>query len=313
MVYVQSRHVSLFLVEGTFGGIVTAEIMNWTGHVLKGRRSQLSSIYQRDEAKRPGVYILTGEDDEGPLAYIGQTDCIAERLKQHNTGKEFWDEVVFVTSKDSNLTSAHVRYLEARLYQRAMELKRIRLDNGNEPKGGAQLPDADRSDMDYFFHQILILLPVLGVEFLRGKTAKEMNRGAYENDMDAMPDQSESPVFMLSVQWNGVSAKAQIVDGEFTVLADSLVACEVTVKEGSKAASSPSYNGLKAFFQRCRDDGTIVANPGNGHLSRLTRNVQFSSPSAAAAFVKGNVSANGRKDWKTTDGRTYAAWEATNG
>ncbi|UWX83682.1 hypothetical protein [Arthrobacter sp. zg-Y1110] len=28
------KSVRLFLVDGTPGGLVTAEIMNWTGHVL---------------------------------------------------------------------------------------------------------------------------------------------------------------------------------------------------------------------------------------------------------------------------------------
>lgn len=312
MTNTQGRHVSLFLVEGTFGGIVTAEIMNWTGHVLKGQRSQLSAICKRDEAKRPGVYILLGEDENGPLAYIGQTDCIADRLRQHNTNgsMDFWNEVVFVTSKDSNLTSAHVRYLEAQLYQRATELKRMRLKNGNEPSGGAKLPEADKSDMDCFIQQMLILLPVLGVEFLRGRYTADARQEIHETSTAAA--QNNSTVFKLEVPRNKVMAKSQIIDGEFTVLADSIIASAVTAKEGTKAASSSTYNSLNALFQQYRDDGTIVPDPDDDHIAKLTRDVQFSSPSSAAAFVKGNVTANGRIDWRTEDGKTYAAWESTN-
>lgn len=63
MTHLTARHVRSFLVDGTFGGIVTAEIMNWTGHVLKGQRSQLSVICKRDEAQRTGIYILLGENE----------------------------------------------------------------------------------------------------------------------------------------------------------------------------------------------------------------------------------------------------------
>lgn len=32
----QGRSLRLFLVDGTPNGLLTAEIMNWTGHVLSG-------------------------------------------------------------------------------------------------------------------------------------------------------------------------------------------------------------------------------------------------------------------------------------
>lgn len=37
----QGRSISLFLVDGTPNGLLTSEIMNWTGHVLTGPRSKL--------------------------------------------------------------------------------------------------------------------------------------------------------------------------------------------------------------------------------------------------------------------------------
>lgn len=43
----QGRSIRLFLVDGTPNGLLTAEIMNWTGHVLTGPRSKLSELVQR--------------------------------------------------------------------------------------------------------------------------------------------------------------------------------------------------------------------------------------------------------------------------
>ena len=51
----EGKQIRLFLIDGTFSGLVTAEIMNWTGHVFKGSRSELGRIYQREEAQRTGV------------------------------------------------------------------------------------------------------------------------------------------------------------------------------------------------------------------------------------------------------------------
>ena len=119
----QGRSIRLFLVDGTPNGLLTAEIMNWTGHVLTGPRSKLSELVQRRECARTGVYFLIGPDPDDPLrhhVYVGESDDVAQRLKQHNRsedqgGKDFWEKVCLVTSKDQNLTKAHVKYLESKL------------------------------------------------------------------------------------------------------------------------------------------------------------------------------------------------------
>lgn len=69
------RSIRLFLVDGTPNGLLTAEIMNWTGHVLTGPRSKLSELVQRPEAGRTGIYFLVGPDPDNSfkqLVYIGE-------------------------------------------------------------------------------------------------------------------------------------------------------------------------------------------------------------------------------------------------
>src|SRR5690625_7360910 len=94
------RSIRLFLVDGTPNGLLTAEIMNWTGHVLTGPRSKLSELVQRPEAGRTGIYFLVGPDPDNSfkqLVYIGESDDVCTRLKQHNRpeeqgGKDFWEK-----------------------------------------------------------------------------------------------------------------------------------------------------------------------------------------------------------------------------
>jgi hypothetical protein len=60
------RSVRLFLVDGSPTGLVCAEVLNWTGHVLTGPRSRLPELLKREEAGRVGIYLLVGEDPEMP-------------------------------------------------------------------------------------------------------------------------------------------------------------------------------------------------------------------------------------------------------
>lgn len=310
------KQVRLFLVDGTAGGLITAEIMNWTGHLLKGKREQLSRIREREEARRTGVYFLLGEHPQtgGQLAYIGQSDDVAKRLVHHDAKKEFWNDVVVVTSKDTNLTSAHVRFIESRLVDLAQSIGRIPLENGNTPSGGADLPEADESDMNYFIEQIRIVLPVLGVDIFRGRTTKPQNahialQEAEAAEVDAAEEPPpHSPIFHLRRGKRiGVQARAQIIDGEFTMLQGSRIRSEMRQTRGKLSASSQSAFDLRqATLKQMREDEILVA---NGELGELTRDVVFTSPSAAGAVALGQASLNGRVEWTTDDGRTFHQWQ----
>ncbi|MGO1316610.1 MAG: GIY-YIG nuclease family protein, partial [Cellulomonadaceae bacterium] len=245
------QQVRLFLVDGRPGGLMTAEIMNWTGHVLKGKREALAEIRSRPEARRTGVYILLGENEVagGPLGYIGQSDDVSKRLVQHDAKKVFWDEVVVITSKDTNLTSAHVRYLESRLILLAKSIGRVPLDNGNEPSGGADLPEADASDMDYFIDQLRILLPVLGVDMFRGR-AQRAPSAPHALAAASEPTRDDvSPVFHLNTR-GGVAARAQVIDGEFTVLEGSVIRAQMSVSAKSAASTLRQFEARSAIHRK---------------------------------------------------------------
>lgn len=135
------RTLKLFLVDGVPNGLLTAEIMNWTGHVITGPRGRLGELIQRPESRRTGVYFLVGPE-LGPgmrtKVYIGETDDVTQRLTAHNRpedkgGKDFWEKVCVVTSKDANLTKGHIKYLESRLIKIAQLAERCELLNGTDP------------------------------------------------------------------------------------------------------------------------------------------------------------------------------------
>ena len=165
------RSVRLFLVDGTASGLTTAEIMNWTGHVLTGSRSGLPVFLKRPELDRTGIYFLTGPDPEDPdvlQLYVGESDNVRKRLVQHNKNrnKDFWERTCVVTSKDQNITKAHARYLEARLIAIANAVGTATVVNGSAAPP-VPLPEADASDMEFFVDQLQLIFPVLGLDFLR--------------------------------------------------------------------------------------------------------------------------------------------------
>ncbi len=296
------RSIRLFLADGTPGGLLTAEIMNWTGHVVAAPRSDLAALLQRPETARTGIYILLGDDPEtfgGTLAYIGEGDEVRTRMKQHaraeeQGGKDFWDRAIVLTSKDANLTKAHARYLESRFITLAQQARRSRLINGTAPPP-LPLPEADVSDMEYFIAQARIILPVLGVNILRSAAAGVSQASA------AAPASApaSSPVFELHLKKDGISATAREIDGEFTVL------------EGSEARAA--WTGVEHAHKVLREklvrEGAIVPAPG-GRMMRFARDEVFASPSAAAAVVVGRT-ANGRNDWKMQgSGISFGDWQA---
>ncbi len=295
------KSVRLFLADGTPGGLLTAEIMNWTGHVVAAPRSDLAALLKRDETSRTGVYILIGEDPDfgGVLAYIGEGDEVRKRLYQHarpedQNGKDFWDRAVVLTSKDTNLTKAHARYLESRIIEIALQANRAKLTNSTAPKP-IVLPEADVSDMEYFIEQAKIILPVLGVNILRSAaTAVRPSVSSQETQRV-----EGSPIFELQVKKNGILARAQEVDGEFTVLAGSTARL---IWEGGQRRS---YSGLRRTLE---SDGTLIPS-SDGKTMRFARPHVFASPSAAAAIVTGR-NANGRVEWVVEgSGLTYGDWQ----
>jgi hypothetical protein len=261
--------------------------MNWTGHVLLAPRSQLSGLLKREESRRTGVYVLVGEDPQsvgGKKIYVGEGDDVSTRLKSHETSKDFWDQVVVLTSKDTNLTKAHVRYLESRLIAIALEAKRSEGTNGTAP-APPPLPEADVSDMEYYLGQVQIILPVLSINVFRATTA-------------ATPKPSVTPLasprFVAGLK-NEAWAAAEEIDGEFTVLSGS---------------TAKPWKGTDTAYRSLQDkliaDGTLSAS-ASGDLI-FTHDQVFGSPRAASAVVLGRNS-NGRLEWRVKGTKsTYAHW-----
>jgi len=302
----RGRTIRLFLVDGTPTGLLTAEVMNWTGHVIMGKRSRLPDLIRREEVARTGIYLLTGidpEDPDSPIVYVGESDDVGKRLAHHNKDedKDYWDNTVVITSKDQNLTKAHARYLEARLIAIISNANRARLANSTAPTPPA-LPESDRSDMEGFIDQVRLVLPVLGLDILRGRPRIKRDHRPPEAlvagaSLEASVSVS-SPVFELRSPKRGLRAEAQDVDGEFIVFKGS---------DANAKWFGPASHSYKTLHEKLKSSGKLIEGKSSGKLV-FAEDVTFRSPSAASATIIGRPD-NGRTSWRVKGtNQTYADW-----
>ncbi len=298
------RSVKLFLVDGTPSGVVTAEIINWSGHALLAPRSDLSVVRLRPELQKTGVYFLMGEIatiSERRRVYIGEGDDVGRRIEQHASSKDddFFERFCVFTSKDANLTKAHARFLESRLTKIARESGRADVLNGNNPPSGS-LPESDIADMEFFISQIQLILPVLGFDLLKKTSQTLINTGLADGHKANLPQSRRGsdrlgPIELeLLDRKSGVAARAILDDSEYVVLSDSTARAEA---QKSLEEHLGSYFALRSSLL---SDGTLLPVANNPTLLRFSRDVVFRSPSAAAAVILGR-SDNGRRSWRVKD------------
>lgn len=287
------RSLELFFIDGRPDGMLTAEVFNWTGHVLRAPRTQLKEALARTEAGYTGVYVLLGDQNGEPFAYIGETEDLAKRMRGHAAEKDWWEEAVLITSTANNLHKAHVKYIESRLFELAHAAKRMSLDNVNAPTRSS-LSEAATSNMEEFLDTLMIVLPAIQVDLFVNKVRppkiEEITLG-----------KAEVPEFQISSPRLGVDAVASILEGEMVVHAGS-------IGRGEWVGKGSWDSGYKKLRSHLIETNILVLEEGN---AVFTSNFAFSSPSAAAAVVQGRA-ANGRVDWKVKDtNTTYSDWETS--
>ncbi len=269
--------ISVFLVDGVPGGRLAGEISNWTGKAIKIPRKLLKDSAKREELVKAGVYFLFGKSEENPdedAVYIGEAEEVYKRLIQHQK-LEFWSEAVVFISKDENLNKAHVKYLEAKLYEMAIAAKRYTITNSSTPTCPA-ISESEQAVMTEFISNLRILINTLGYKMLEPLAdAKEKQKDLY---------------FIKAAR--GANAKAVVTNEGVVVI------------EGSEIATSTVPSMTTAFInqrQKLIDQGVIQK--AHGKLL-FVKDHLFSSPSTAAAVVMGR-NANGRIEWKDKKGKTF--------
>lgn len=289
------QSLELFFVDGKPDGMLTAEIFNWTGHVLVAPRTQLPEMLRRKEAAYTGVYVLLGEDAESslPKAYIGEADDVAARIRNHDAERDWWTSVVIITSSANSLNKAHVKYLESRLVKQVKVVATLKLENKNSPPRPT-LSESATANMEQFLEHLHVILPALRVDgFLNRKRQVGLKRLSSELPYPATP----AVKFEIRLENGEVHGYGTLKDGEFIVLPGSR-------GRGRWIGADHNYSRL---FDEVVESGVYK---GDDTARVFDSAYAFPSPSAAGAVLNGRSTA-GPIAWKLAGSlKTYKDWEA---
>lgn len=288
------RSLELFFIDGRPDGMLTAEVFNWTGHVLRIPRTQLKEGLGRPEAKFTGVYILVGEQDGTPMAYVGEAEDMASRLRDHAAKKDWWDTAVLITTSANSLHKAHVKFLESRLVEIAIEVNAMALENGNQPTRSS-LSESQTANMESYLDTLMMVLPAIRLDNFLRKRRSEQKVVTPQSQNSPVDKNEVETIFEMRNMAGDINAKAVLRDGEMVVKAGSRVR-STWVGEFSEKTH------YWKFHEALVGNATIVDGV-------FTTDYAFTSPSGAASVVAGR-SASGRREWKVVGtNQTYADWE----
>ncbi len=287
------KTIKLFLIDGDTNGRMTCELSNWTGKAYKIPRNSIKICIDRPELQTTGVYMLlnrnTDLSEKGQI-YIGEAENIFKRLSQHLKEKDFWNDAIVLISKDENLNKAHIKYLENRLHEIAIDANRYKVINSQTPTQSS-ISESDKAEMEEFLSNILTLVSTLGFnafEQIRQVNKRQVNK---REDLEIAED-----LFYISAV-RGANGTGKTTSEGFVVFKSSQVADPVT-------NSYPKI--MNKFRDTLLSDGIIIK---KDKKLILGQDYLFSSSSTAAMIIMGR-SANGLTEWKLKSGKTLQDYEA---
>lgn len=165
MANAKAKTISLLLYEGDLEGVISMEDSSWnSGELYSAPRESVSELLETDACKKFGVYLLLSKT----MVYIGQSSDLAKRITQHTVGKDWWESVLILTTKDDSLTHSDIDYLEAVLIDKAFKVNRLDCENknkGNNPK----VSKFQKVILDQYLEEALFLMQLIGITVFSDK------------------------------------------------------------------------------------------------------------------------------------------------
>lgn len=295
----KGKTLKIFVMGEESSSFKSVELANWIGQAFIGERRHISEVKKRSELTQPGVYFLLSDNPESNFIdiYIGESDDFVTRIKQQDK-KDWWTKFVVFISKDQNLTKAHIKYLEKKLHSLANEsIGTLKVRNETEPSG-AKLPESDMSDMEVFLGNMIFTLEALGLGYFASQPATATEVPKYQPD--EMIEEYECTLQRKFKSKKGELLKAtlQSIGGRYILKSGSYLRCDV-----QPSFRNHPYYGLSKQVTNSKN----VKKSDIPGILNLTKDVEFKSPSAAGAVVKGR-STNGRTAWKRKSDNKTLGW-----
>lgn len=270
-----AKTIEIYLPTGDPNKVSHVRITTEAIRIVFLHKSEIEN--QRKELERMGCYILVGKDKDGNNSvYIGETESLYFRLNQHKKERDFWDSVYTIQNLGGIFDKAHLTYLEQLMIEKASEVDRFVVHNGNRGRN-TTIPESKMNECLVYFDTIQTLIKALGFNIFVPEVEKE--------------ELEEQPRFYFQQKDNLWNAEGVYVDEKFIVLKGS-----VNRKDPTK--HKLDSNELK-FRDKLIDEGIIKELNG---ILVFVKDYAFNSPSTAADIVSLG-SNSGWKVWKTKDSK----------
>jgi hypothetical protein len=280
------RVVKIFITGQDPRSLRTVELDNWTGVAITGQPEFFKKALEAEVLARSCVYLLikSSAEDDLPEIYVGESDDFSQRYTSGKFPIEF-DTFLIFTSKDDNLTRAHVKWLEGQL---STILKgnsgKVIVANANRPTG-SNLPRADVATMNTYLSNMIYVLEALGYDLF---SVRERTSAAASSPVEQLPASSEKLSLELYAtalpNRSDMRAHLRYLSAAYVLLAGSKI---------NPLATDSLPSNVRKLRAALLNDGGLVERDG---YFELMRDISFSKPSPASALVKGR-SSTGYRDW----------------
>ena len=311
--------IRIFLVDGEPHGIRTAELSNWTGKALVAPRGKLPKLGTRgDEVRRTGVYILTGDDpekSERKRVYVGEGERIWDRIYAHDKdeSKDFWDTVYLFISKDSNLTKAHIRWLESRLINLAYGGGKSEVHNGTNPDPPL-LPEPEVASMEHFLDNMKMMLPVLGCPLFEPRaTIRRRIPEPIETADEEGTTQTEPGEVLNPSELSSGDEIFTLTAGPIRVQAVATSRGTFIVPRGTKAKRNVGASSAYQNHRKRMIESGILVDSEDPEFYEFSEDYEFNHPTPAVCVIRGGRM-NGHYEWKLASdpSMNYGDWKDHN-
>lgn len=253
------------IIEDTYkAGIKIVEVPATTIRVIMFERNDLETFLTMDISSKPAVYLLYNEPTgANGISYVGETECIGQRMQQHNEtlNKTFWTYTIVLQDKCETLNKAHCKYMENDLYESLLNAKRVRVANSVIPTKSS-LAIADKIYVENILRMFKEVCATLNIYCFQPNV--------YINSAD-------SNVYTL--KYNGNYAQLHVLSkNEMYVLKGALCSQKI---ESVNTTGFDDIIKLREQLQRQKKLRTI---PSTCYME-LLEDVRFESENEAFAFV----------------------------
>ncbi len=166
---VQAKIINMLLYDSTLSGVIRIEDSNWnSGELFSAPRDSVTDLLDTGACKKYGVYLLLSPE----MVYIGQSSDLARRITQHIAGKDWWESVIILTTKDDSLNQSDIDYLENVLIDKAFAIQK--LDCDNKKRGNpAKVDIFKRTLLNQYLEEALFLMQLIGVRVFAQNAVKK--------------------------------------------------------------------------------------------------------------------------------------------